>query len=67
MTRRQLELCDFIRTYTQIHRITPTLREMQKFMKFKSISNVHIMLRRLRDQGEVTFTPRQARSVKVVD
>lgn len=67
MTPRQLQLCDFIHDYTAEHRMAPTLRDMQDYMQFKSVSNVHVMLSRLRDQGDITFTPRRARSVKVVD
>lgn len=67
MTPKQLKLCDFIRAYTSKNRMAPTYVEMADHMGYKSIGNVNATLRRLKSQGDVTFTPMITRSVKVVE
>ena len=67
MTPKQLKLCDFVEAYTAENRMAPTYREIAEHMGFKSISNVNVMIRRLKAQGDLTFTPMATRSIKVVE
>ena len=60
-------LVDFIRNYTGDHGYPPSTREMAAAMNFRSVESIHRLLRTLREDGRVTWEPRKARTLRIVE
>lgn len=65
-TARQQSILDAIRQYTADHGHPPTIPELTAQVGLTSIGGVHRHLQRLRAHGWVTWTPSQARTLKVL-
>lgn len=60
-------LIDFIASYIQKHQYPPSTREMALHMDFRSVESIHRLLRTLRDEGRVTWEPRKARTLRILE
>ena len=63
LTTRQMKLYEFIKAQNALG-ISPTAREMQVAMDYKSVGSVIPMLRALKERGAVDYMPFRARTVK---
>lgn len=64
---RSEALLGFISKYTEIQGYPPSTRDMAEALGFRSVESIHRMLKELRDSGRVTWEPRKARTLRVVD
>lgn len=68
MTRQQLDLLAYIRSYKADHNgLSPCVREMQQGLRLSSRSGVARLLDALADQGAITRRPRRARGVQLAE
>ena len=65
--QRLLNTAAFIGVYWQQHRYGPTLREIQKEMKIASLTTIREDIALLADDGFVTYSPKQARTLVPTD
>ena len=63
LTKKQLELFDFIQKYTQENGLAPSFDEMRDYMGLKSKSSIHRLISALERKEAVHRIPRQARSI----
>jgi len=66
LTRRQKEVLDFVTRHIDRHGVAPTLHEIGRHLKLKSVATVHKHLRRLEDKGAVRRLTHQSRALAVV-
>tara|TARA_R110002020_G_scaffold162417_8_gene348064 strand:- start:100 stop:360 length:261 start_codon:yes stop_codon:yes gene_type:complete len=66
-TPKQKKVWDFIKDYFEDMEYPPTYAEIQEFMKFKSVSQVHHIVNQLKIKGYVTNLPGIARSIYAKD
>lgn len=60
-------LLEFLRDYTNGHGYPPSTREMTEALGFRSVESIHRLLRTLREDGKVTWEPRKARTLRIVE
>jgi adenine-specific DNA-methyltransferase len=53
MTKRQKQILDFITKYTKKNKYSPTIEEIRKHFRLKSISNIHQHLEALKKAGHL--------------
>ena len=63
VTKKQLQLFDFIKDYVNQNGVAPTFSEMQDYLGLKSKSNVHRLVNALEQQHMLRRTPKLARSI----
>jgi site-specific DNA-methyltransferase (adenine-specific) len=63
LTKRKKQLLDFTKKYTAKHGFSPTLAEMKKQLKVRSLSTIHQHLKELEREGYINQQKRRARSV----
>ena len=63
LTKKQLELFDFIQKYTQENGVSPSFDEMKDYLGLKSKSSIHRLISALERKEAVHRVPRQARSI----
>jgi len=67
LTRKQLDLFHFIRTYSELHGIAPTFEEMAAAVGLRSKSGIHRLLTGLEQRGWIVREPLLARSIRISD
>jgi repressor LexA len=67
LTRKQGEILEVIRRFIETEQYAPTCRELMDRLGMRTTSHVHYHLRKLREAGLITWTPRRARSIRVVE
>ncbi len=67
MTKRERDLLAFICTFIEDRGKAPTYAEMAAGIGVKSRGNAHRLVRKLADQGYITFEPNSFRSIEVID
>jgi repressor LexA len=65
-TKRQKQVLEFISKHQQTYGVTPTLREIAKFFKFRSMTSAVDHIRLLRNKGLVDTQPLRARSIHIL-
>lgn len=60
-------LLEFLRSYTERRGYPPSTREMTEALGFRSVESIHRLLRTLREDGKVTWEPRKARTLRIVE
>jgi repressor LexA len=65
-TKRQKQVMEFIIKHQQMYGVTPTLREIAKAFKFRSMTSAVDHIRLLRNKGLVDTQPLRARSIHIV-
>ena len=63
VTKKQLQLFDFIKEYVSQNGVAPSFQEMQDYLGLKSKSNVHRLVGALEQQHLLHRTPKLARSI----
>ena len=66
MTPRQRDLYEFIDAYIFVNGCSPSFEEMKQSLGVKSKSNVDRLMKGLKEQGKIDYTPHKARTVEVV-
>lgn len=66
MTRKQVELLSFIRTYWAEHKCPPSFDEMKDGLDLRSKSGIHRLLNALEERGKIRRLPNRARSIEVL-
>lgn len=64
--RRQLEIYDFIRSYTDEHGYPPSVREIGSAVGLASPSTVHMHLKALEERGLIRRDSKKPRTIEVV-
>ncbi len=67
VTKKQMQLFDFIKEYVSENGVAPSFQEMQNYMGLKSKSNVHRLVGALEQQHMLHRTPKMARSISPQD
>jgi len=67
VTKKQLQLFDFIKEYVSENGVAPSFQEMQDYLGLKSKSNVHRLVGALEQQHLLHRTPKMARSIAPQD
>ena len=67
LTRRQLELYNFIRDYKSKEGVAPSLREMEAHLGLNSLSGVHRLLMGLEERGAIKRMKDRARAIRILD
>lgn len=66
LTRRQLQLLDFIKKFTEENKgVAPSFDEMKDALDLKSKSGIHRLIASLEDRGFLRRLPYRARSISV--
>ncbi|MBQ9950256.1 MAG: transcriptional repressor LexA [Clostridia bacterium] len=65
LTKNQLAILEYIRSYVDANKVPPTVRDICKGTGLRSTSTVHTNLRFLSDNGFVQYTPGTRRSITV--
>lgn len=65
LTKRQKEVLDFVKIYSKRKGYAPSLEEIQKRLKFASVSTAHFHVSKLREGGYLEKTGKGARSISV--
>ena len=63
VTKKQMQLFDFIKEYVTENGVAPSFSEMQDYLGLKSKSNVHRLVSALEQQHLLHRTPKLARSI----
>lgn len=67
LTKRQKEVIDYIKAYTNQKGYAPSLEEMRKRFRLASVSTAHFHVKRLRDAGYLTRGENKPRSISLVE
>jgi SOS-response transcriptional repressor LexA len=67
MTRRELNLLEYIKEYISAYGLPPSFQEMMEAFGLKSKSGVHRMVKNLEEQGYIRRLPMKARCIEVVE
>ena len=67
LTKRQQEIFDFIRTYSEKHGYPPTVRDIGKAVGLASSSTVHAHLSNLEKLGVLRRDPSKPRALELLD
>jgi repressor LexA len=67
MTKRQKEILDFIRSFSEDHGYAPSYREIAEAFRLSSVGTVAEHVETLRAKGLLEKSPNEARSLTLVD
>ncbi len=67
LTKKEKLVLEYIRVYTGIHGIAPSLVEIKENFELKAVSTVHEHLNNLKRKGYLAREMNQTRSMKVID
>jgi SOS regulatory protein LexA len=65
LTKKQKEVLDFIRKYSEKKEYAPSLEEIQRHFKLASVSTAHFHVAKLRDAGYLDKVENRARAISV--
>jgi len=65
LTKRQKEVLDFIKKYSEKRGYAPSLEEIQKHFKLASVSTAHFHVNKLRDSGYLDKSENKARAISI--
>lgn len=66
LTRKQLELLDFIRTRMDADGVPPSFDEMKEALDLKSKSGIHRLITALEERGFIRRLPHRARALEIL-
>ena len=64
LTKRQKEVLDFVKSYSKKNGYAPSLQEIQKKLKFASVSTAHFHISKLRDLGYLSKKENKPRGIQ---
>jgi site-specific DNA-methyltransferase (adenine-specific) len=67
LTKRRKEVFDFVKSYSKKNGYSPSLQEIQKKLKFASVSTAHFHVSKLQDGGYITKQNGKARGIETND
>ena len=67
LTKKQKEILDFIKIYSQMHGYAPSLEEIKEHFRLSAISTVHEHIQNLKAKGFIQKEINQARSIRPVE
>ncbi|MBI3305648.1 transcriptional repressor LexA [Candidatus Nomurabacteria bacterium] len=67
LTKRQKQVLDFIRTFKLKKGFSPSLEEIEKYLRLSSVSTAHYHVKSLEDQGYLKKTENSPRSIEVFE
>jgi SOS-response transcriptional repressor LexA len=67
LTRQQARALDFVRRYANEHGFSPSFQEVAAGVGLASKGGAKRLLDHLRDRGFISFAPRQARSIQLIE
>lgn len=67
LTKRQLQILNFISDYQQLYSMPPTIREIGKEFNIKSTNGVRSILKALISKKYIDMTPKVSRGIKVLN
>src|SRR3990167_7314919 len=67
LTKKQKEILDFIKIYSQMHGYAPSLEEIKEHFRLSAISTVHEHIQNLKSKGFIQKEINQARSIRPVE
>lgn len=67
LTKRQKELLDFIKVYSELNGFAPSLLEIKNHFRLSAISTVHEHIENLKRKGFIDKEMNQARSIRPVN
>lgn len=67
LTKRQREVIDFIQTFINTNRYSPSFREISSHFGFQSIASVAKHVDALKRKGALTFEEKASRSLALID
>ena len=66
LTKKQLQLLEFIHARTQINGVSPSFDEMKEALDLKSKSGIHRLITALEERGFIRRLPHRARAIAVL-
>jgi repressor LexA len=66
LTKKQLQLYNFLKSYSKEHHIMPSFEEMKVFMNVKSKSVIHTMLGYIEWKGFIKKYQNKARAIEII-
>lgn len=67
LTKRQKQVLDFIRAFKQNRGFSPSLEEIERYLRLSSVSTAHYHVKSLEDQGYLKKTENTPRSIEVFE
>ena len=67
MTKKQLQLLDYIAECLKVHRVCPSFDAMRAHMGLKSKSGVHRIITALVERGYIIKRPNRARAIRLTE
>jgi len=67
LTKRQKEILDYIKVFTELNGYAPSLVDVKSHFQLSAISTVHEHIQNLKDKGYIHKEMNQARSVRPID
>lgn len=63
---REQEFFSFLRDYIDEHGHSPSYDEIRDSLGLRSKGSVSNLMRKLHDEGKISYTPRKARTIRIV-
>jgi SOS-response transcriptional repressor LexA len=67
MTEKRKLVLDFIRAYVRLYGVPPSYEVIAKGIGLKSKSNIHRIVHRLKEDGQLKTQPYKFRAIELVD
>jgi len=67
LTKKQKDILEYIKVYTQLHGYSPSLEEIKGQFRLSAISTVHEHIQNLKKKGYIHNEINQARSLRPID
>jgi len=65
LTKRQKQILDFITVYSKDRGISPSLEEIKRHFRLRSVSNIHQHIEALKDKGYLNKLENQPRGIEI--
>lgn len=66
MSKRQLQIYEYIKGYIKKHQYSPTIKEITDAVGLKSTSTTHGHIERMRKQGYIDFINMRSRTLQIL-
>lgn len=67
LTKKQKDILEYVKVYTQMHGYSPSLEEIKSQFRLSAISTVHEHVQNLKKKGYIQNEINQARSIRPID
>ena len=66
LTKKQLQLLEFIHARTKVDRVSPSFDEMKEALDLRSKSGIHRLITALEERGFIRRLPHRARAIEII-